>query len=178
MFDLPSINGKTDAESIRRYLMRLVPQIENELYNLTTDNFSSAYNERLAGLTNGSVTDENGKAATNTTTAEAIAAHMQSKNNPHGVTAEQAGLQYWTAKVGLTWTENEDGTIAQEIDVSGMTENSRPVVSLLLSDTPTTWDAEENAFAQVRRVDTMNEKIRVYVKAQTQTQFTLGLWGA
>lgn len=89
MFELPGLNGsgdpKKDLEQVRRWLARFVPELEQQLSNLGTDNFTSAYNERVEGLA--TLTG----AAKSKTTAEAVAEHLLDKNNPHGVTLNQLG---------------------------------------------------------------------------------------
>ena len=90
MFELPGLNPqddvKKDLDALRRYLMKFVPQLEQELANLGTDNFTSAYNERLEGLTSVQA------AGKSVSTPEAIANHLLDHDNPHRVTAAQVGL--------------------------------------------------------------------------------------
>ena len=76
-----------DVKDIKAWLNRFVPELEQQLYNLGTDNFTSAYNERVEGLTTLS------GAPGSKTTAEAVAEHLLDYNNPHKVTLGQLGYQ-------------------------------------------------------------------------------------
>ena len=97
MFQYPGLrpgdNVKDDVKALRSWLARFLPELEQQLSNLGTDNFSTAYNERLEGLT--TMTGA-GKAKT---TSEAIAEHLLDRNNPHQVTLSQLGYQPQTVAV-------------------------------------------------------------------------------
>jgi hypothetical protein len=103
MFEMPGLSGngnpKEDLDRVRRWLMRFVPQLEQELSNLGTDNFTSAYNERLEGLV------ERTGAEAQKTSAEALAEHILDNENPHKVTLEQLGY----TEPQAVWTETEHG---------------------------------------------------------------------
>lgn len=96
MFNLPGLSSKgtaeQDVQDLRRYLTMLIPQLEQELSNLSTDNFASDYNEILEGLTSAGTIKDGSKADTTTTTSQALAAHLQDTKNPHKVTKEQLGI--------------------------------------------------------------------------------------
>jgi hypothetical protein len=117
MFELPGLNAtgdmRQDLSAIRRYLMKLVPQLEQELANLGVDNFTSAYNERLEGLT--SITS----AGKSVSTPEAIANHLLDTNNPHKVTAAQLGLdeQVYVKDEALIWRCRGWQTVLMEVTV-------------------------------------------------------------
>lgn len=123
MFELPGLNSngdvKADVGAIRRYLTRLVPQLEQELANLGTDNFATAYNERIEGLTSVS------SAGKSVSTAEAIANHLLDNDNPHKVTAEQLGLgeQLETTQDGaLIWRSRGWQAVVMAVEVGAGTD--------------------------------------------------------
>lgn len=76
-----------DVDNIRRYLVRLIPQLEMELANAKTDNYLDAKGRITNGMASGKADDAQ-------TTAQAIAAHMLDKSNPHGVTLAQLGFSF------------------------------------------------------------------------------------
>ena len=86
MLELPGLTHTGDAaqdlESVRRYLSRLVPDLEMELANLKQDRYQEAMN---------ALTQNIGTADKNTT-AGALAAHELRTDNPHKVTGQQLGL--------------------------------------------------------------------------------------
>ena len=96
MFNLPGLSSKGTAEQdvadLRKYLTMLIPQLEQELSNLSSDNFASDYNEILEGLQSAETIRDGSKADTTTTTSQALAAHLQNTKNPHKVTKEQLGI--------------------------------------------------------------------------------------
>ena len=96
MFNLPGLSSKGTAEQdvldLRKYLTMLIPQLEQELSNLSSDNFASDYNEILEGLQSAATIQNGSKADTTTTTSQALAAHLQNTENPHKVTKEQLGI--------------------------------------------------------------------------------------
>lgn len=101
MFNLPGMSSRgtaaEDVADLRRYLTMLIPQLEQELMNLSADNFASDYNEMLEGLQSADkLTD--GKADSKTTTSRALAAHLQNTDNPHRVTRAQLGIEEQTAE--------------------------------------------------------------------------------
>ena len=54
MFNYPGSmpdNVKEGVDELRRWITKFIPELEQQLSNLGADNFSSAYNERLEGLT-------------------------------------------------------------------------------------------------------------------------------
>jgi hypothetical protein len=100
MLEMPgrkdSGNLKNDFENLVRWAQRLVPQLEQQMANLGTDNFTSAYNERLEGMT--TLTG----APNSKTTAEAVAEHLLDRNNPHHVSLGQLGYEVPQAVVNET----------------------------------------------------------------------------
>jgi len=87
-----------DVDNIRRYLVRLVPQLEMELENAKTDNYLDAKGRIANGMASGKADDAQ-------TTAQAVAAHMLDKGNPHGVTLAQLGFSFdRAAQVNFTDT--------------------------------------------------------------------------
>lgn len=87
-----------DVDNIRRYLARLIPQLEMELANAKTDNYLDAKGRIANGMASGKADDAQ-------TTAQAIAAHMLDKGNPHGVTLAQLGFSFdRAAQVNFTDT--------------------------------------------------------------------------
>lgn len=90
MFQNPGLreqeNLKDEVREIRRWLNRFVPELEQQLDNLGADNFTTAYNERLEGITTLS------GAGKSKTTSEAVAEHLLDYNNPHRVSLHQLGL--------------------------------------------------------------------------------------
>ena len=89
MFEYPgsrmSDDLYNDVKDIKAWLNRFVPELEQQMANLGTDNFTTAYNERLEGLT--TLTG----AAGSKTTADAVAEHLLDYNNPHRVSLSQLG---------------------------------------------------------------------------------------
>lgn len=101
MFNLPGLSSRgtaaEDVADLRRYLTMLIPQLEQELTNLSADNFASDYNELAEGLKSAqTITD--GKADSKTTTSQALAAHLQNTQNPHKVSKAQLGIEEQTAE--------------------------------------------------------------------------------
>lgn len=86
MFELPGMTNsgddKQDLDSIRRYLSRLVPQLEMELMSAREDSYQDELMRQRTGM-GGS--NPNG-------TAGALAEHVLRKDNPHGVTLAQLGF--------------------------------------------------------------------------------------
>ena len=108
MFELPGLTSTGDTErdiqAIRRYLTKFVPQLEQELANLGTDNCSTASNERLEGLTSVS------QAGKSNSTSEAIANHLMDYSNPHRVTAAQLGITHAAVmRDGADWVYRHEG---------------------------------------------------------------------
>ncbi len=97
MFELPGLSSagsaEADAQALRAYLTRLIPQLESILYSLQSDGFADAYNRLHSGMETQPVTDAQGRAREGTTAAQALAAHLMDTGNPHRVTAEQAGIE-------------------------------------------------------------------------------------
>lgn len=85
MLELPGLNStgnvKTDLDQVRRYLGRLVPQLERALEDLGVDGLTEQLALRTQGL----------EGASDQTTSGALAGHLLDKNNPHGVTLDQLG---------------------------------------------------------------------------------------
>lgn len=117
-----------DVEDVKRWLTRFVPELEQQLANLGTDNFTTAYNERVEGLTTLS------GAPGSKTTAEAVAEHLLDTNNPHKVTLAQLG--YEAPRVRVT---EKNGTYI--LDAVGLIIQVKPVD--VSADTAT---AEGNVF--------------------------------
>ena len=89
MFQYPGFgneNLKENVSELRRWLARFVPELERKLDEIGTDNFTTAYNERVEG-----VTPVQGTARA-TSTSAALAEHLLDHGNPHGVTMAQVGL--------------------------------------------------------------------------------------
>ena len=86
MLELPGLtntgDNTRDIDSIRRYLARLIPQLEMELMSAQQDQYLDAYNalSQELGTVNGS------------TTAGALAQHVLDRGNPHKVTLSQLGF--------------------------------------------------------------------------------------
>ena len=118
MFEMPGLQSTGDVtkdlDSVRRWLARFVPQLEQILDNLGTDNFTSAYNERLEGLT--TLTS----AGQQKTTSAAMAEHLLDRNNPHQVTLNQLGYEPPRMQV-----EEKNGTTI--LTVSGLMIEIMPV---------------------------------------------------
>ena len=97
MLELPGLSSagsaEADARALRAYLTRLIPQIESILYSLQSDGFADAYNRLRSGMQAESYTGAQGRARAEATAAQALAAHLMDQNNPHRVTAEQAGIE-------------------------------------------------------------------------------------
>ena len=73
MFQYPGSgqdNVKEDVRRLRQWLNQFLPELEHQLSNLGTDNFSTAYNERMEGVT--TMTG----AGKQKTTSEALAEHL------------------------------------------------------------------------------------------------------
>jgi hypothetical protein len=102
VLELPGLtntgDNTRDIDAIRRYLARLIPQLEMELMSAQQDKFLDAYNalSQELGTVNGS------------TTAGALAQHILDKRNPHGVTLAQLGY-------------NPDNLAAVELTPHGVT---------------------------------------------------------
>lgn len=104
MFQYPGVrdreNLKENVAELRSWLARFLPELEQQLSNLGTDNFTTAYNERLEGVTQLS------GAGTQKTTSEALAEHLLDRKNPHGVSLAQLGFAYkrtysgWVIRLG------------------------------------------------------------------------------
>lgn len=86
MLELPGLTNtgdlRADVDTIRRYLARLIPQLEMELANAEQDDYAEAYNALSQGV----------GSANKMSTAGALAAHQLDYANPHRVTAAQLGL--------------------------------------------------------------------------------------
>ena len=85
MLELPGMTNtgddKKDLDAIRRYLGRLVPQLEMELTEARQDGYQNAYNALSQGV----------GAADTGSTSGALAEHILARNNPHHVTLAQLG---------------------------------------------------------------------------------------
>jgi len=118
MLEMPgrkdSGNLKNDFDNLVRWAQRLVPQLEQQMANLGVDNFTTAYNERLEGLT--TLTGAVGSK----TTAEAVAEHLLDYKNPHKVTLAQLGYQVPQAQV-----EEKSGSLL--ITLGGLMIQIKPV---------------------------------------------------
>lgn len=90
---------KRDVQDVKRWLARFVPELEQQLDNISTDNFTSAYNERVEGLRTLS------GAPGSKTTADAVAEHLLDYNNPHRVNLSQLGYEVPQA----VYTETDHG---------------------------------------------------------------------
>ena len=134
MFEYPgsrmSDNLYNDVQDIKLWLMRFVPELEQQLDNLGADNFTSAYNERIEGLT---TLSEAGKQKT---TSDAIAEHLLDTKNPHKVTLGQLGYQPPQVTV-----EEDDGSLI--VRLCGLMIQIKPIT--IASGTAT---AEGDVFVQ------------------------------
>ena len=106
-----------DIDNIRRYLVRLVPQLEMELENAKTDNYLDAKGRIANGMASKKADDAQ-------TTAQAIAAHMLDKSNPHGVTLAQLGFSFDRA-AQATFTDT--GTVFKIGGEHGLQINTQKV---------------------------------------------------
>lgn len=90
MLDLPAMmttgDAARDLDTIRRYLVRLIPQLEMELAECRADSYGDALARRQNGM---AAQRASGEAVTG---AEALADHILDRNNPHGVTLAQLGF--------------------------------------------------------------------------------------
>lgn len=106
MFELPGLNSTGDVardlDTVRRYLVRLVPQLEMQLEEAKADRYGDAIAMRLNGMAEKKAS---GVAADG---AAALADHILDKNNPHGVTLSQLGLSIDRITQRLT---GENGTL-------------------------------------------------------------------
>lgn len=86
MLELPGLiggeNTREDLEALRRYLGRLIPELEQQLINAQQDNYQEELNKRINQVTG----------VNNGTTAGALAEHVRDFNNPHRVTLSQLGF--------------------------------------------------------------------------------------
>lgn len=86
MLELPGMTNsgddKQDLDAIRRYLARLVPQLEMELMNAREDSYQDELMRKRTGMGGGSTQH----------TAGALAEHVLRRDNPHGVTLAQLGF--------------------------------------------------------------------------------------
>lgn len=118
MFNYPGSmpdNVKEGVDELRRWITKFIPELEQQLSNLGADNFSSAYNERLEGLTALS------GAGQQKTTSEALAEHLLDRNNPHKVTLSQLGYVAPQLKV-----EEENGSLI--LTLCGLMIQLKPIV--------------------------------------------------
>lgn len=146
MFNLPGLSSRgtaaEDVADLRRYLTMLIPQLEQELMNLSADNFASDYNEIMEGLQSAETIRDGGKADSRTTTSRALAAHLQNTDNPHKVTRAQLGIEEQTAEslgvlplhgmsgYNLICHETNEQAVASggaifDIDLGGMQDGDR-----------------------------------------------------
>ena len=86
MLELPGLiggeNTREDLEALRRYLGRLIPELEQQLINAQQDNYQEELNKRINQVTG----------VNNGTTAGALAEHVRDFSNPHRVTLAQLGF--------------------------------------------------------------------------------------
>lgn len=86
MLELPGLiggeNPKEDIEALRRYLGRLIPELEQQLINAQQDSYQDELNKRINQVTG----------VNNGTTAGALAEHVRDFSNPHRVTLAQLGF--------------------------------------------------------------------------------------
>jgi hypothetical protein len=86
MLELPGLkttgDSRKDLDAVRRYLARLVPQLEMELQQAQQDGYQDAYTTLAKSL--GTVNTG--------TTAGALAEHVLRQDNPHKVTLQQLGF--------------------------------------------------------------------------------------
>ena len=126
MFEYPGTQMGDDlyknVQELRRWLSRFIPELEQQLDNLGVDNFTTAYNERVEGLT--TLTGAPGSK----TTAEAVAEHLLDRNNPHRVTLNQLGYQ-----APYVQAQTEDGSTI--ITLCGMMIQMKPVTISAATET-------------------------------------------
>lgn len=101
-----------------------------------------------------------------------ITAHTGRTDNPHGVTAAQAGaatVATYTATLSTTW----DGTTApytQTVTVTGILATDNPVVDVVLSSTPATALLEAAAWGKISRIVTAANSITAYCNEEAPAQ--------
>lgn len=120
MFELPGLTstGDTaqDLETVRRYLVRLIPQLEMELADAKADRFGDAYRTRTNGMTS---TKPSGEAADG---AAALADHILDRQNPHKVTAAQLGISMDAVTARLTTEHATKVRMGGKYGIEMMTE--------------------------------------------------------
>lgn len=111
MFELPGMTNsgddKQDLDSIRRYLSRLVPQLEMELMSAREDSYQDELMRQRTGM----------GGSNKNATAGALAEHVLRKDNPHGVTLAQLGFNLDKA-VAVEFTQH--GMMARIGDKRGV----------------------------------------------------------
>lgn len=163
MFQLPSLTPtgdvRQDLEKMRRYIMAFQSELEQKLYNLSTDNFTSDYNSLKQGI---SVAAQDGSG----TASENIAAHILNKNNPHEVTLLQAGAVSAVVTVKQdAWQSGDDGILYNDIEVPGVTVEIAPVIGVELPDEAQDQDAMLTDAQKIYRAKvTAQDNIRLFAK--------------
>ena len=169
MFQYPGLqqkeNLKDEVQELRRWLARFVPELEQQLDNLGADNFTTAYNERLEGVTTLS------GAGKQKTTSEALAEHLLDTNNPHKTSLFQLGFS-WPVYTETTngWSLVFGGIMLQAKTVqldqhSGTAQNNIYRSDVTIGDWDTEFDTLFSSWAQVHAEG-------------ARTQWTGTIWGA
>lgn len=86
--------------------------------------------------------------------------------------ADGAVTKHFTAQIGTVWT-GEAAPYTQEIAVSGILASDVPIVDMVTSDTYSAVEAEEEAWANVYKIQTAANKITVYAKEATETAINI-----
>lgn len=76
--------------------------------------------------------------------------------------ATKAEVKKFTATVGTSWTQGAGGEYTQEVTVPGILETDTPTIDLILSDNVETAKAQIEGWANVSRITTESEKIKIY----------------
>lgn len=118
MLELPGLisgeDTKEDVQALRRYLGRLIPELEQQLMAAQQDNYQDELNKRVNHVTG----------VNNGTTAGALAEHVRDFNNPHRVTLSQLGFSI-NKLISLIRTDN--GTVIRIGDKKGLQLNFQTV---------------------------------------------------
>lgn len=76
--------------------------------------------------------------------------------------ATKAEVKKFTATVGTSWTQGAGSEYTQEVTVPGILETDTPTIDLILSDNVETAKAQIEGWANVSRITTESEKIKIY----------------
>lgn len=103
-------------------------------------------------------------------------AHMENKNNPHGLTAKQLGVEEveFLVDIGTDW-EGEAKPYTQTIPVPGITGRDEPVMHLAIPDDLANVDDLECEFSKISKFKTAENSITVLAKAPTDISIQVRL---